>query len=311
MERFSLFPLKDVQSWQYYKKAVSRFWTPEEFNYDKDYQDFLKFSKTDQNVIKNVLAFFAASDAIVNTNIIESIRPRANLEQQYFYDFQIMMENIHTETYNLLIDNIIKNNDEKQMLFDSLNNYNTIKKKADWALKWIGNDKPLDENLVAFGCVERIHFSSSFNLIAWIKSLEGNLMPGLCTSNRFISKDENLHGEFAAFMLKKLNTFKKEKVIEIVKEATEIELDFIDEIFPSDGVFANLDKKWPKEHAKRCANVFLKDLNIEEIYDDVGELPNYYARFENKSYTNFFEGIEEYKRVNIEFGNFDINNSDF
>ena len=221
-ERLTIFPIEHHDMWEMYKKAISAFWTPEEIDLSKDVDDFHKLSDNEKYFIKHILAFFAASDGIVNENLAENFVNEVQYsEAKFFYGFQIMMENIHSETYSLLIDTYVKDDNEKDQLFKAIENFPAIKKKADWALKWIESDS-FAERLIAFAGVEGIFFSGSFCSIFWLK--KRGLMPGLCHSNELISRDEGLHTEFAVLMYSMLSDKpSKETILEIIKEAVELE----------------------------------------------------------------------------------------
>ena len=223
-KRYVIFPLKREPIWKMYKQAEANFWTTEELDLSKDLNDFQKLNNNEQHFIESVLAFFAASDGIVNENLVERFCNEVKvLEAKFFYGFQIAMENIHSETYSLLIDTYIKDINKKNKLFNGLDTIPSIKKKGDWAIKWI-NDKnsSFGERCIAFAAVEGIFFSGSFCSIFWLK--KRGLMPGLCHSNELISRDEGLHTEFAVLMYKYLNNKPTpNKIKEIITDAVSIE----------------------------------------------------------------------------------------
>lgn len=231
--RFVMFPIKNNMIWDMYKKSVDCFWRAEEIDLAKDKTSWLKLSDEERYFISMILAFFAASDGIVLENLGMRFMSEVQLpEARAFYGFQIAMENIHSEVYSLLIDTYITETQEKNKLFHALDNFPCIRKKADWAIKWI-NDKrsSFATRLVAFACVEGIFFSGAFCSIFWLK--KRGLMPGLCFSNELISRDEALHTEFAVLLynnlVKKMN---KSKLIEMIKESVEIEKEFITSALP-------------------------------------------------------------------------------
>ena len=231
--RYVIFPIKQEPIWRMYKKAVSSFWTPEEIDLSKDMDDFTKLKDEEQHFIKNVLAFFAASDGIVNENLVERFCNEVQvLEAKFFYGFQIAIENIHSETYSLLIDTYIKDVQEKTRLLNAIDTIPSVKKKADWAIKWINDESSsFGTRVIAFAAVEGIFFSGSFCSIFWLK--KRGLMPGLCFSNELISRDEGLHTEFAVLMYSMLQDKPtKEEVIQIIQEAVSIEKEFITESLP-------------------------------------------------------------------------------
>src|ERR1700733_5436853 len=220
-ERFVLFPIKQKDIWEMYKKCEQSFWTAEEIDLSSDTSDWEnKLNNDERHFVKHVLAFFAASDGIVNENLATNFMNEVQLpEARCFYGFQIMIENIHSEMYSLLIDSYIKDSADKKMLFNAIETVPCVKKKAEWALKWIGNGS-FAERLVAFAAVEGIFFSGSFCSIFWLK--KRGLMPGLCTSNEFISRDEGLHCEFACLLYGMLNgKLSEEQVHGIIRDAVD------------------------------------------------------------------------------------------
>lgn len=228
--RYVLFPIQYQDIWKFYKKAESSFWTVEEVNLLNDLEDFEKLNREEQHFIKYVLAFFAASDGIVNENLVERFASEiTNLEAKCFYGFQIAMENIHSEMYSKLIETYIKDEEEKTFLFNSIKNIPSIARKALWAKKWIESTSDFDTRMVAFACVEGIFFSGCFAAIFWIK--KRGLMPGLTFSNELISRDEAVHTEFACLLHKHIIN-KCQSIREIVSEAVAIEKEFITESLP-------------------------------------------------------------------------------
>jgi len=232
-DRFVMFPIQDNDIWDMYKKQVDCFWRAEEIDLSKDVHDWEKLTPDEKHFISQILAFFAASDGIVLENLAMRFMNDVQLsEARAFYGFQIAMENIHSESYSLLIDSYIKDHDEKMKLFKALDNFPCIKKKADWAQKWIHDKRSnFATRLIAFACVEGIFFSGAFCSIYWLK--KRGLMPGLTFSNELISRDEALHTEFAVLLYNKLNKkLTKQKMMSIIKEAVEIEIEFICEALP-------------------------------------------------------------------------------
>ena len=240
--RFVMFPIQYADVWEMYKKQVDCFWRAEEVDLSKDLASWAKLTEDEQYFIKMILAFFAASDGIVVENLGMRFMSDVQVsEARAFYGFQIAMENIHSEMYSLLIDTYVKDQDEKQGLFNAIDKFPCIKKKADWATKWI-NDKrsSFATRLIAFACVEGIFFSGAFCSIYWLK--KRGLMPGLTFSNELISRDEALHTEFAVLLFNKLQKKpSKKKIIEIIKEAVEIEKEFICDALPCRLVSMNAD----------------------------------------------------------------------
>lgn len=265
--RFVLFPIRYNSIWQMYKKAESAFWTAEELDLTKDLDDWEnKLSDNDRYFIKYVLAFFAASDGIVNENL--SVRFMNDIkvpEGKAFYGFQIAMENIHSETYSLLIDTYVKDAQEKHHLFNAVKTIPCIKEKAEWALKWIENkEASFAKRLVAFACVEGIFFSGSFCSIFWLK--ERGVMPGLCLSNEFISRDESLHTEFAVLLYSMLNNKLSEQEVQtIVEEAVKIESSFITESLPCNLLGMNADLM--TQYIKFVADRLIVQLGYKKIWD--------------------------------------------
>jgi ribonucleoside-diphosphate reductase subunit M2 len=231
--RYVMFPIQDQSIWDMYKKQVECFWRVEEVDLSKDIASWNTLNKDEQYFIKMIIAFFAASDGIVLENLAARFMSDVQLsEARAFYGFQIAMENIHSEMYSLLIDTYIKENDEKDKLFRALENFPCIKKKADWAIKWIhDNRSQFATRLLAFACVEGIFFSGAFCSIYWLK--KRGKMPGLTFSNELIARDEALHTEFAVLLYKKLNKqLSKKKVHDIIKDAVSIEKEFICDALP-------------------------------------------------------------------------------
>jgi len=231
--RFVLFPIQDNDIWTMYQRQVDCFWRAEEIDLSKDLGDWASLSVDERHFISMVLAFFAASDGIVLENLAVRFMGDVQLpEARCFYGFQIAMENIHSQMYSVLIDTYIKDSEEKNKLFHAIDNYPCIMKKAAWARKWIGDNRSsFASRLVAFAAIEGIFFSGSFCAIYWIK--KRGLMPGLTFSNELISRDEALHTEFAILLYRKLKTkLPKKRILEIIKEAVEIEKEFITEALP-------------------------------------------------------------------------------
>jgi len=225
--RFVLFPIEHHDIWDYYKKSESVFWTAEEIDLSSDLIDWERLNDGERHFVKNVLAFFAASDGIVNENLAENfVNEVQYTEAKFFYGFQIMMENIHSETYSLLIDTYIKDKEEQNHLFNAIDTIPAVQKKAEWALKWIKSPS-FAERLIAFAAVEGIFFSGSFCSIFWLK--KRGLMPGLSFSNELISRDEGLHCDFAVHLHNNHieNKVSPERIKEIIGSALEIEKEFI------------------------------------------------------------------------------------
>jgi ribonucleoside-diphosphate reductase subunit M2 len=270
-----------------YKKQVECFWRAEEVDLSKDLTSWATLTKDEQYFIKMIIAFFAASDGIVVENLGMRFMSEVQMsEARAFYGFQIAMENIHSEMYSLLIDTYIKENDEKQKLFEALNNFPCIKKKADWAIKWI-NDKrsSFATRLLAFACVEGIFFSGAFCSIYWLK--KRGKMPGLTFSNELISRDEALHTEFAVLLYKKLTKkLSKKKVIEIIKESVEIEKEFICEALPCRLV--SMNSKLMSQYIEFVADRLILQIGYEKIYNSTNPF-DFMEMISIEGKTNFFE----------------------
>ena len=295
-KRYVIFPIKHDDIWKMYKQAEANFWTTEELDLSKDMKDYDSLTDNEQYFIKNVLAFFAASDGIVNENLVERFCNDVKvLEAKFFYGFQIAMENIHSETYSLLIDTYVKNIEEKTRLLNAIDTIPSVKKKADWSLKWI-NDKSANfgTRVIAFAAVEGIFFSGSFCSIFWLK--KRGLMPGLCHSNELISRDEGLHTEFAVLMYSMLqNKPSKETVISIIKEAVDLEIEFITESLPCNLIGMNMELM--TQYIQYVADRLLLMLGIEKQYS-VQNPFDWMEMISIQGKTNFFEKrVGEYSNV--------------
>ena len=295
--RFVMFPIKYQDIWDMYQKQVDCFWRPEEIDLTKDLAHWESLNKDEQYFISMILAFFAASDGIVLENLASRFMNEIQVsEARAFYGFQIAMENIHSHTYSNLIETYIKDKEEKSKLFNAITNYPCIKKKSDWAQKWIhDNRSSFATRLVAFACVEGIFFSGAFCSIFWLK--KRGLMPGLCFSNELISRDEALHTEFAILIYKKLkNKISEDTIIHIIKEAVEIETEFICDALPCRLIGMNSDLM--TQYIKFVADRLVVQLGYKKIYNvsnpfDFMEL----ISLEGKS--NFFERtVSEYSLAN-------------
>ena len=295
--RFVLFPLQHHDIWEFYKKAQASFWTAEEIDLSSDLSDWEKLNAGEQHFVKHVLAFFAASDGIVNENLAENFVSEVQYtEAKFFYGFQIMMENIHSETYSLLIDTYIKDKEEQNHLFNAIDTVPAVQKKAEWALKWIGSESFV-ERIIAFAAVEGIFFSGSFCSIFWLK--KRGLMPGLSFSNELISRDEGLHTDFAVHLYKHhiQDKLSKERLIEIIDSALTIEKEFITEALPVSLIGMNADLM--KQYLEYVSDRLLIDLGVGKVYNS--ENPFDFMKniaMENK--TNFFEKrVGEYSKQGV------------
>ena len=295
--RFVLFPLEHHDIWDYYKKAQQVFWTAEEIDLQQDLNDWEKLNEGEKHFVKHVLAFFAASDGIVNENLAENFVAEVQYtEAKFFYGFQIMMENIHSETYSLLIDTYIKDKEEQNHLFNAIDTVPAVQKEAEWALKWIGSDSFV-ERLIAFAAVEGIFFSGSFCSIFWLK--KRGLMPGLSFSNELISRDEGLHTDFAVHLYNNHieNKLSRERLLEIIDSALTIEKEFITEALPVSliGMNSNL----MKQYLEYVSDRLLVDLGVGKVYN--AENPfDFMQNIAMANKTNFFEKrVADYVKAGV------------
>jgi len=287
--RFVMFPLQSKEIWDMYKKQVDCFWRAEEVDLSKDKRTWDKLTSDEQFFIKHIIAFFAASDGIVLENLAARFMGEVQLsEARAFYGFQIAMENIHSEVYSLLIDTYISDKEEKTKLFQAIDNFPCIKKKADWAINWIHDKRSqFATRLIAFACVEGIFFSGAFCSIYWLKQKPGDMMPGLTFSNELISRDEALHTEFAVLLYKMLNKkLRKQKVYEIIKEAVEIEKEFICEALPCRLIGMNSDLM--SQYIEFVADRLIIQLGYEPFYNTANPFP-FMEMISIEGKTNFFE----------------------
>jgi len=285
--RYVMFPIQDQSIWQMYKKQVECFWRAEEIDLSKDTADWDSLHKDEKYFISMILAFFAASDGIVLENLAARFMGEVQLsEARAFYGFQIAMENIHSETYSLLIESYIKDREEKTLLFNAINNFPCIKKKADWAIKWIHDKRSsFATRLIAFACIEGIFFSGAFCSIYWLK--KRGLMPGLTFSNELISRDEALHTEFAVLLYSKLNKkVSKAKVVEIIKEAVDIEKEFICDALPCRLIGMNSELMC--QYIEFVADRLSLQLGYDKIYDAKNPF-DFMEMISIEGKTNFFE----------------------
>merc|ERR1712241_639421 len=297
--RFVILPIQYDDIWRMYKKAQASFWTAEEVDLEKDLRDWNEKLKDDERYfISHVLAFFAASDGIVNENLVERFMQEVQVpEARCFYGFQIMMENIHSEMYSLLIDTYIKDREERNRLFNAIETFPAIKKKAQWALRWINsNQATYAERVIAFASVEGIFFSGSFAAIFWLK--KRGLMPGLSFSNELISRDEGLHTDFACLMFRHLvNKPSQERVYEIVCNAVDIEIEFLTEALPV--ALIGMNSVLMIQYIKFVADRLLMELNCGKVYN----VENPFDFMENISLegkTNFFEKrVGDYQKAGV------------
>lgn len=308
--RFVMFPLKYHDIWEKYKTAEHSFWTAEEIDLAQDLTDWNeKLNDDERHYIKNVLAFFAASDGIVNENLAENFLKEVQYaEAKSFYGFQIAMENVHSETYSLLIDTYIKDAKERDHLFNAIETVPSVKKKAEWALKWIESDS-FAERLIAFAAVEGIFFSGSFCSIFWLK--KRGLMPGLAFSNELISRDEGLHCEFACLLHNKYiqNKVSAERITQIITEAVEIEKEFVTDSLPVSLI--GMNAKLMQQYIEFVADFWLSELGCKKVYGAVNPF-DFMDMLSLQNKSNFFEKrVSEYQKASDKNIDFDSLDDDF
>ena len=296
--RFVLFPIEHNDIWAFYKKMEACFWTAEEIDLSQDLTDWQqKLTDNDRHFIKHVLAFFAASDGIVNENLAEHFVSEVQYtEAKFFYGFQIMMENIHSETYSLLIDTYIRDPGEKDFCLNAIETMPCVKKKADWALRWINNGS-FQERIIAFAAVEGIFFSGSFCSIFWLK--KRGLMPGLCFSNELISRDEGMHCDFACLLYSKhiVNRMPDETVISIIKDAVMIEKEFVSDALPVSLIGMNSEMMC--RYIEFVADRLLSALGCEKQYHAENPFP-WMEMISLQGKTNFFEKrVGDYQKAGV------------
>jgi ribonucleoside-diphosphate reductase beta chain len=295
--RFVLFPIQHHDIWEFYKKAEASFWTAEEIDLGQDLKDWERLNDGEKHFISHVLAFFAASDGIVNENLAENFVAEVQYtEAKFFYGFQIAVENIHSETYSLLIDTYIKNPQERDKLFNALDTLECVKKKADWALRWI-DQASFAERLVAFAAVEGIFFSGSFCSIFWLK--KRGLMPGLSFSNELISRDEGLHCDFACLLYTNhlRNKLPESRVKEIITDAVIIEKEFVTDALPVDLI--GMNAKLMSQYIEFVADRLLLELGCSKIYNATNPF-DFMELISLQGKTNFFEKrVGEYQKAGV------------
>jgi ribonucleoside-diphosphate reductase beta chain len=297
-DRFVIFPIKHSDLWEWYKKCEACFWTAEEIDLSEDANDWNhKLNEDERYFVKHILAFFAASDGIVNENLAENFVSEVQYaEAKFFYGFQIMMENIHSETYSLLIDTYVKDEKEKNLLFKALENFPAIKEKADWALKWIESPS-FAERLIAFAAVEGIFFSGAFCSIFWLK--KRGLMPGLTFSNELISRDEGMHCDYAVHLHNHhlVNKVPKERIREILVDALTIERRFITESLPASLI--GMNAKLMTQYLEFVTDRLLVELECEREFN-VSNPFDFMDMISLQGKTNFFEKrVSEYQKAGV------------
>ena len=307
--RFVMFPIKYDDIWAMYKKQIDCFWRAEEIDLSKDLNHWDTLNADEQQFISMILAFFAASDGIVLENLAQRFMSDVQVsEARAFYGFQIAMENIHSETYSLLIETYIKDKEQKHKLFNAIDNFPCIKKKSDWAQKWIhDNRSSFATRLVAFACIEGIFFSGAFCSIFWLK--KRGLMPGLTFSNELISRDEALHCEFAILLYSKLEKkLPKAKIHDIIKECVEIEIEFICEALPCRLI--GMNSELMGQYIQFVADRLCVQLGYPKIYN-VANCLDYMELISLESKTNFFEKrLGEYALANVNKSDADFDFTD-
>ncbi len=295
-DRFVLLPIKYPAIWEMYKKSEASFWTAEEIDLSDDQKHWDNLNSGERHFISHILAFFAASDGIVNENLAVNFMSEVQIpEARCFYGFQIMMENIHSETYALLIDTYVKDPEEKDRLFHAIETVPAVKKKAEWALRWIENGN-FAERLVAFAAVEGIFFSGSFCSIFWLK--KRGLMPGLTFSNELISRDEGMHCEFACLLYSMLKgKLSEAQVHTIIKDAVEIEKDFISDALPVKLIGMNADLM--KQYIEFVADRWVAELGYKKIYNSTNPF-DFMEMISLQGKTNFFEKrVGDYQKSGV------------
>ncbi|MCD8399420.1 ribonucleotide-diphosphate reductase subunit beta [Tenacibaculum finnmarkense] len=300
-DRFVIFPIQHDDLWDWYKKQQASIWTAEEIDLSVDVIDWeTKLTEDERYFIKHILAFFAASDGIVNENLAENFVNEVQYsEAKFFYGFQIMMENVHSETYSLLIDTYVKNEVEKDQLFKAIEVFPAIKKKADWALKWIESDS-FAERLIAFAAVEGIFFSGSFCSIFWLK--KRGLLPGLAFSNELISRDEGMHCDFAVHLHNHhiVNKVPKVRIREIILDALTIEREFITESLPVSLI--GMNAKLMTQYLEYVTDRLLLEFGCDKEYNSTNPF-DFMEMISLEGKTNFFEKrVSEYQKAGVSGG---------
>lgn len=295
--RFVLFPIEHDDIWKFYKQSVASFWTAEELDLSQDLKDWEELNDGERHFISHVLAFFAASDGIVNENLAENFVAEVQYtEAKFFYGFQIAMENIHSETYSLLIDTYVKDPKEKDHLFNAIDTMDCVKKKADWALRWI-DEGSFAERLIAFAAVEGIFFSGSFCSIFWLK--KRGLMPGLAFSNELISRDEGMHCDFACLIYNDhlQNKLSVETITAIIMDAVDIEKEFVTDALPVNLIGMNADLMC--QYIEFVADRLLAELNCPKIFNAKNPF-DFMEMISLQGKTNFFEKrVGEYQKAGV------------
>ena len=296
--RLTIYPIKFKDIWYKYKEMQAANWTAEEVDFSMDETHFNKLNKEEKHFIKMVLAFFAASDTIVNMNLAENFTREVQIREAIVaYEFQTAIENVHSECYSLMIDNIIKDSDEKIKCFNAIKEFDCIREKAEWAIKWINNKSaPFAQRLIAFAIVEGVFFSGSFCAIFWLK--KRNLMPGLCMSNELIARDEGMHTNFACLLYSYIkNKMSEETIHSMFKEAVEIERKFICESLPCS--LLGMNNHLMYDYIKFCADRLLVQLGYSKIWNTVCPF-DFMESISLEGKTNFFEArVSQYQNSHV------------
>jgi len=294
--RFVLFPIKHDDVWKMYKKHEASFWTTGELDFAADAKDWAGLNENEKHFIKHVLAFFAASDGIVLENLAQRFMSEVQIpEARCFYGFQMAMENVHSETYSLLIDTYVRDPEEKDRLFNAIDRIPAIAQKAEWALKWIESSDSFAERLVAFAAIEGIFFSGSFCAIFWLK--KRGLMPGLTFSNELIARDEGLHTDFACLLYSKLEPLSRERLLEIITEAVSIESVFVTQSLSVSLIGMNAEMM--NEYIEFVADRLLVALGSTKHYNTLNPF-DWMDMISLQGQTNFFEKrVGEYQRAGV------------
>ena len=296
-DRFVLFPIQYDEIWKMYKQAEASFWTTEEIDLAADINDWEKLTDDERHFISHILAFFAASDGIVNENLVVNFMQDVTIpEARCFYGFQIAIENIHAETYSLLIDTFIRDAEMKSKMFNAIETIPCVKKKAEWAMKWIEDSPSFAHRLIAFAAVEGIFFSGSFCSVFWLK--KRGLMPGLSFSNELISRDEGLHCDFACLIYSMLEEKLSEKEVKsIIEESVDMEKEFVSDALPVSLIGMNSDLMC--EYIEFCADRLLVQLGCSKSYNAKNPFP-WMEMISLQGKTNFFEKrVAEYQKAGV------------
>lgn len=299
LDRFVMFPIRYEDQWDAFKQHLALMWTAEEIDLAKDVHDWRKLSADEQHFLKHVLAFFAASDGIVNENLATRFYSEIKApEARAYYTMQMLIETIHSETYSLLIDTYIGDDGEKDRLLRAAETMPIIAKKAQWALKWLGSQAPLEERLLAFACVEGIFFSSSFCAIYWVKDKKPGLLPGLAFSNELISRDEGLHTDFAVLVHRRLERqVAPERIREMVAEAVAIECEFATESLPVSLI--GMNSAAMQTYIRFVADRLLGQLGCQKLWNEKNPF-DFMERISLQNKTNFHERkVAEYRRAGV------------